>query len=173
MLLAYNSNWEGGELGIYELVCLGSVMSSIYSSLREIFCIQIIYVGIQQSKIDIVDELILIILYVCFLGLQGLFAVCGRVLIGVLYRFCNAEGRVFHLLSDSGRMDKIFCFFRFDCLPVSILREWFESLNLVRVVRWSMFCISLRYVSNPGAVLRMLYVLSLLVSFFISLKVVW
>ena len=59
------------------------------------------------------------------------------------------------------------------CLPVSILRQWLESLNVVKAVRWSMFWISLRYISYPGSVVKRLYVLNLLVSLFISWKVLW
>ena len=53
------------------------------------------------------------------------------------------------------------------CRPISIIRLWLESLNLVTCFLISGFLISDRYFSGPILFLKIPYVLSLLLSFLI------
>ena len=48
----------------------------------------------------------------------------------------------------------------FRCRPISIINKWFESLSLVRAIRSLTHLIWSKYFSNPGSVLKWLYVRS-------------
>ena len=95
--------------------------------------------------------------------------------------FCLYIAKVFQLnrkwvsssisFGQQGQYLKLLSMFR--CLPFSIIRVWFDSLNLVRATLFCVHFMSVRYFSHPIVVFRMVYVLSLLEGSLIFLKQFW